>query len=198
MRYTYIAHYGIRGMHWGDRLYQNYDGSLTPAGRIHYGVGNKKRLSSEEISSVEDILSSMSRKDQSLINISRKDIHKYASGSKEYYDIVARFIEKDADNIPVAFLDFQNYDGKLSVTIGTRGEEKYRNKGYASRVSKRGMDWVENNKQALSEKYSEILWLPKSQNKGSRKLAEKNGFVLEESFKNYIPGSTVTYKRRVK
>ena len=31
---TYIEHYGIKGMHWYQRLYQNEDGSLTPAGRI--------------------------------------------------------------------------------------------------------------------------------------------------------------------
>ena len=30
-------------MHWGERRYQNYDGSLTPLGRIHYGVGQGDR-----------------------------------------------------------------------------------------------------------------------------------------------------------
>jgi hypothetical protein len=29
-------HYGTEGMHWGVRLYQNKDGSLTPLGRIRY------------------------------------------------------------------------------------------------------------------------------------------------------------------
>lgn len=31
-----IYHYGILGMKWGVRRYQNKDGSLTPAGRRHY------------------------------------------------------------------------------------------------------------------------------------------------------------------
>jgi hypothetical protein len=35
----YLEHSGIPGMKWGVRLYQNYDGSLTPLGRIRYGVG---------------------------------------------------------------------------------------------------------------------------------------------------------------
>lgn len=42
-----IEHYNTKGSHWGERLYQNKDGSLTPLGRIHYGVGkarNAKRL----------------------------------------------------------------------------------------------------------------------------------------------------------
>lgn len=34
-----LKHYGIIGMHWGIRRYQNPDGSLTPEGRIRYGVG---------------------------------------------------------------------------------------------------------------------------------------------------------------
>lgn len=33
----YLAHYGVPKMKWGVRRWQNEDGSLTPAGRIHYG-----------------------------------------------------------------------------------------------------------------------------------------------------------------
>lgn len=29
-------------MHWGERRYQNEDGSLTPEGREHYGVGESR------------------------------------------------------------------------------------------------------------------------------------------------------------
>lgn len=40
----YLAHHGIKGQEWGVRRFQNEDGSLTPAGRERYGVGdpNKK------------------------------------------------------------------------------------------------------------------------------------------------------------
>lgn len=39
---NYLMHFGIKGMRWGVRRYQNKDGSLTPAG--------KKRYSDKEIS----------------------------------------------------------------------------------------------------------------------------------------------------
>ncbi len=36
-----LCHFGIHGQKWGKRRYQNPDGSLTPEGRIHYGIGQK-------------------------------------------------------------------------------------------------------------------------------------------------------------
>lgn len=39
---NYLAHHGMKGMSWGERQWQNKDGSLTPAGRIHYGIGKAR------------------------------------------------------------------------------------------------------------------------------------------------------------
>lgn len=35
-----IKHYGTDGMRWYVRRYQNKDGSLTPLGRLHWGIGD--------------------------------------------------------------------------------------------------------------------------------------------------------------
>lgn len=35
-----LQHWGIKNMKWGQRRFQNKDGSLTPAGRKRYGVGD--------------------------------------------------------------------------------------------------------------------------------------------------------------
>ena len=45
-RITYsnsLSHHGIKGQHWGQRRYQNEDGSLTDAGRARYNVGDARR-----------------------------------------------------------------------------------------------------------------------------------------------------------
>ena len=36
-------HFGVKKQKWGIRRYQNPDGSLTPLGRIHYGVGEERK-----------------------------------------------------------------------------------------------------------------------------------------------------------
>lgn len=45
-----LEHHGVKGQEWDKRRYQNLDGSLTPLGRMHYGVGapREEREAAEE------------------------------------------------------------------------------------------------------------------------------------------------------
>ena len=45
----YLAHHGTKGQRWGFRRFQNYDGSLTAAGKLRYSVGNGGRSISKKI-----------------------------------------------------------------------------------------------------------------------------------------------------
>ena len=38
----YLAHHGVKGMEKGKRRYQYEDGTYTPLGRIHYGIGQAR------------------------------------------------------------------------------------------------------------------------------------------------------------
>lgn len=38
-----LVHHGAKGQRWGIRQYQNADGTLTPLGKVHYGIQAKKK-----------------------------------------------------------------------------------------------------------------------------------------------------------
>ncbi len=52
-RSSELYHYGTPKMKWYRRRYQNYDGSLTPEGREHYGVGAGRKKGSESSSNAK-------------------------------------------------------------------------------------------------------------------------------------------------
>lgn len=49
----YLCHWGIKGMKWGVRRYQNKDGSLTSAGKIRYNVKSVSKKPSSKVINAE-------------------------------------------------------------------------------------------------------------------------------------------------
>lgn len=157
----YLAHHGIKGQKWGVRRFQNKDGSLTNMGR------NRKTMDD-----VNDIVNSMSSKDRKLLNLHSKTYQTLEDGK----NIVKRFVKR-VDGVPVSFFDVTGDSTGVAVTIGTRSGEKYRNKGYAKSLARKGKKWLDEH----YDEFDQIVWWARKENAGSIKTAESIGFELDES-----------------
>lgn len=74
----HLAHHGIKGQKWGVRRFQNPDGTLTPEGRRHYGVDDRKYFTEIRIDSKPDAAISLG-----YMGYSRPEIAKILGISEE-------------------------------------------------------------------------------------------------------------------
>lgn len=86
-----LYHSGIMGMHWGKRRYQYEDGSLTPLGREHYGVGPARGSKKAKTDKDSDLKSSISSKIGSAVNRAKQ-----SSAAKKLKSIVTNDDEAKA------------------------------------------------------------------------------------------------------
>lgn len=101
----YISHFGVKGMKWGIRRYQNRDGSLTPEGRKRYGRSEdsekvqelrKKPISAMSNQELETVIRRMNLERQyrdlksSEINSGKKkakEVLDYANTASQFYNL---------------------------------------------------------------------------------------------------------------
>lgn len=96
-----LCHYGIRGMRWGVRRYQNSDGSLTTAGRNRYSTGKhhsiftrKKTTSKVKTKPAEEKL-----KQKSVSEMSDAELNAFLNRKRleqQYYQLMATPQKKSA------------------------------------------------------------------------------------------------------
>lgn len=104
-----LCHHGVEGQKWGNRKYQYEDGSLTPEGRIHYGVGEARNRASNSAQAIK----ARSKAEIARIKAETKAYkqRKKADNAVEIEKIKAqRDIEKSIskENRDIAKQDFKN------------------------------------------------------------------------------------------
>jgi hypothetical protein len=110
-----IFHTGVKGMKHGRRQYQNKDGSLTPLGRIHYGVG-KAREKADPVFT-QSIKTGKGKENQSPAEKITKDTSRLVNETKN-----ATGALKNAHNN----LEATKQDSKLSKQVSQMSDQELR------------------------------------------------------------------------
>lgn len=113
----YLAHHGIKGQKWGQRRFQNEDGSLTPAGERRYNIQNAKQEYKQARS--EDRQSRLAGMFDNGVG---------AKGLKEFHN---REMQRDKAHLNAV-------DAKAKLANAKRGE-KGEVKAYAKELRKNGL-----------------------------------------------------------
>lgn len=186
-----VYHYGVKGMKWGVRRYQNKDGTLTNTGKKRLIEERRTKNTAKTQNDVENIVSSLNKKERERMGLVN-DNDKYKTPD-EYKLVAKRCMEKIGD-VPISFFDLNEYDSGYNAVVATRSGKEYRGKSYALKVVKKGLDWYDKNKSNLDKP---IIWWAEKNNVGSQKLAEKAGFErdfsIEESDDEWLKKNWVKY-----
>lgn len=177
----FLEHYGVKGMKWGVRRFQNADGSLTSAGKKRYSEGKILRNVKSTSEDVEGIIKTLTSKERKLLG--GKPGTRYLP-EEEYSDVAKRFVKKVGDT-PVAFLDIYKASGGAgSMALATRSGKDYRGKGYAGDLVKKAQNWLDTKEAKEALNVNTLNWFAKRENQPSLKLAKKYGFSEREDYKD--------------
>lgn len=176
---TELIHYGIKGMKWGVRRYQNKDGSLTAAGKKRYDALTSAADKAKRFSD-------MARKDSERFNKKAEEVKSAQISDSQYKKAMRELFGNDANDAKYVEIEAKNmgYDNsrqmaKEHLGIGKEGYEIY--KAFANRA-KKASDFY----QGLSDSYknADISSLNKKQIKKAEKFV-KNGYLENMAYREY-------------
>lgn len=184
MRYSELYHYGIKGMKWGVRRFQNTDGTYT-------SLGKSRRNYKSSIKKVNEVFSTLSPTDRyhmvddknaTKYEDSRPDLVKYRSFAYDKNKNARGFIELSQGGDG-------DYKRWLNVVISVSPE--LRGTGTSKKLVEKGKQWFEKH----ADDFDYITWGAHNDNIASNKLAEKSGFKKDK--KQYGDDYTVyTYSHK--
>ena len=115
-----LYHYGVLGMKWGVRRYQNKDGTLTPEGR------KRLKLNVYDDDHGEDITIKKGTKANRIVKLDRYDEHadsRFGGGKKQAEAYVKKVLERDRQQdtkyfLLTAFVTAEDLTGRISTFPG--------------------------------------------------------------------------------
>ena len=168
-----LTHYGIKGMKWGVRRYQNKNGTLTAEGKKRVMYRNRTKRAWKTHDDVEKIFNSLDSTQKSYV-VGDPDAKQYAT--VEEGSNIAKRILKKIGNEPIAVFDIWEESDRGDYNVALMVNSKYQGQGYGKEITRKGMDWIA--KQDLSA--HPAYWVADRRNIASNKIAEDVGFVDPE------------------